>query len=453
MCCSWWLVGLLALPLQVPPPAAGEDVSSRAGGGAAGDPREGGGRADGPGRSTGPGRRSRGRRAVRARLPRPSTPDGADPVRPPARRRRAPRGPSGQARPDARLDEILGALGGRVVRPGPAGGEGDPPRYALAGACLREVVDRQPDHRRGAAAAGLCPVQGRLGAAVRGPAVREGVHRSPRLRLGQGRLAAAPRAGRAADPAVRAARSAGSRPPRPTGSGRTGSPPGRSSPSTSRSRPTCRSPRRSASAAASRPSTTCSWRSWPMSRATTRRWPADSATRRSSGEPATKRHVVYYFASKERISSIILTPEVRARISTQSLGFYDPPKSSTGPADPAYFFRDPDGRSPRRPPTSTTRSRTSSCSRRPGPTHYTRNFGNYWVFEGLGTYFETVEPQPDGSLEVGGPRRAPDGGGDPLAGGPRAGRSRWRQFVALRRGDASCTTTARSTSATSRRWP
>jgi hypothetical protein len=28
--------------------------------------------------------------------------------------------------------------------------------------------------------------------------------------------------------------------------------------------------------------------------------------------------------------------------------------------------------------------------------------GNYWVFEGLGTYFETVSPQAYGSLEVGG---------------------------------------------------
>ena len=37
-----------------------------------------------------------------------------------------------------------------------------------------------------------------------------------------------------------------------------------------------------------------------------------------------------------------------------------------------------------------------------GPNAYTRNVGNYWVFEGLGTYFETVSPQPDGSLEVGG---------------------------------------------------
>ena len=37
-----------------------------------------------------------------------------------------------------------------------------------------------------------------------------------------------------------------------------------------------------------------------------------------------------------------------------------------------------------------------------GPNAYTRNVGNYWVFEGLGTYFETIVPQPDGSLEVGG---------------------------------------------------
>ena len=37
-----------------------------------------------------------------------------------------------------------------------------------------------------------------------------------------------------------------------------------------------------------------------------------------------------------------------------------------------------------------------------GPNSYTKNFGNFWVFEGLGTYFETIAPQPDGSLEVGG---------------------------------------------------
>jgi hypothetical protein len=37
-----------------------------------------------------------------------------------------------------------------------------------------------------------------------------------------------------------------------------------------------------------------------------------------------------------------------------------------------------------------------------GSNGYTKNVGNYWVFEGLGTYFETISPQPDGSIEVGG---------------------------------------------------
>ncbi|WP_158633317.1 DUF1570 domain-containing protein [Tautonia sociabilis] len=37
-----------------------------------------------------------------------------------------------------------------------------------------------------------------------------------------------------------------------------------------------------------------------------------------------------------------------------------------------------------------------------GPSGYRRNAGDYWVFEGLGTYFETVEAQPDGSLRYGG---------------------------------------------------
>jgi hypothetical protein len=31
-----------------------------------------------------------------------------------------------------------------------------------------------------------------------------------------------------------------------------------------------------------------------------------------------------------------------------------------------------------------------------------KNIGNYWVFEGLGTYFETVTPQEDGSILCGG---------------------------------------------------
>lgn len=37
-----------------------------------------------------------------------------------------------------------------------------------------------------------------------------------------------------------------------------------------------------------------------------------------------------------------------------------------------------------------------------GPDDYRGNDGNFWVFEGLGTYFETLFPQPDGSLRIGG---------------------------------------------------
>jgi Protein of unknown function (DUF1570) len=37
-----------------------------------------------------------------------------------------------------------------------------------------------------------------------------------------------------------------------------------------------------------------------------------------------------------------------------------------------------------------------------GTGEYKKNVGNFWVFEGLGTYFETVASQADGSLRVGG---------------------------------------------------
>jgi hypothetical protein len=69
---------------------------------------------------------------------------------------------------------------------------------------------------------------------------------------------------------------------------------------------------------------------------------------------------------------------------------------------PAYFFRDPDGKIP---VTATLYHEVSHqlLFETAGPNHYENNYGNYWVFEGLGTYFETVTPRPDGSIEVGGP--------------------------------------------------
>ena len=55
----------------------------------------------------------------------------------------------------------------------------------------------------------------------------------------------------------------------------------------------------------------------------------------------------------------------------------------------AYFFRDPRGQLP---VTATLYHEVSHqlLFETAGPNAYTRNVGNYWVFEGLGTYFETV---------------------------------------------------------------
>jgi hypothetical protein len=116
------------------------------------------------------------------------------------------------------------------------------------------------------------------------------------------------------------------------------------------------------------------------------------------GQSASKLHQVYYFGSKDEFVEY-LRPQQGPKIAT-SLGFYYPPKSGHGRV-PAYFFRDPGGQIP---VTATLYHEVSHqlLFETAGRNAYTKNAGNYWVFEGLGTYFETVSPQRDGSLEVGG---------------------------------------------------
>jgi hypothetical protein len=119
-----------------------------------------------------------------------------------------------------------------------------------------------------------------------------------------------------------------------------------------------------------------------------------------SGDPTTKRHLVYFFGSKEDYIAYFRNrpdgPDLE-----KSLGYYEPPKSGSGGRGIAYFFRDPDGQLP---VTATLYHEVSHqlLFENAGPNAYMKNVGNYWVFEGLGTYFETVQELPDGSLEVGG---------------------------------------------------
>jgi hypothetical protein len=116
------------------------------------------------------------------------------------------------------------------------------------------------------------------------------------------------------------------------------------------------------------------------------------------GSSNPKLHLIFYFASKQEFVDY-LSPQFGADIA-ENLGFYLPPKTGRGRV-PAYFFRDPRGLIP------VTETLYHEVSHQllfeiAGPNAYTKNVGNAWVFEGMGVYFETVNPQPDGSLEVGG---------------------------------------------------
>jgi hypothetical protein len=118
------------------------------------------------------------------------------------------------------------------------------------------------------------------------------------------------------------------------------------------------------------------------------------------GEPSNKPHVVYFFGSKEEYIAYFENRADRPDLEG-SLGYYEPPKPGSGNRGRAYFFRDPNGQLPL---TATLYHEVSHqlLFENAGPYAFAKNVGNYWVFEGLGTYFETVQARADGSLEVGG---------------------------------------------------
>jgi hypothetical protein len=119
----------------------------------------------------------------------------------------------------------------------------------------------------------------------------------------------------------------------------------------------------------------------------------------TTAEAAYRPHKIEYYATKDEYVEH-LKPSAGDDID-QSLGYYNPPKSGRGNRATAYFFRDIGGQLP---VTATLYHEVSHqlLFETAGTNGYTRNAGNYWVFEGLGCYFETLSPQADGSLDVGG---------------------------------------------------
>ena len=119
-------------------------------------------------------------------------------------------------------------------------------------------------------------------------------------------------------------------------------------------------------------------------------------------KPATSRrprHQVYYFATRDEYARH-LAP-IQGAGAKVSLGTYVPKKESPTFGGISYFFKDDGGQLD---VTSTLYHEASHqlLFESAGPNDYTRNVGNYWVFEGLGTYFETVQPEPGGILRFGG---------------------------------------------------
>jgi hypothetical protein len=126
-----------------------------------------------------------------------------------------------------------------------------------------------------------------------------------------------------------------------------------------------------------------------------RRFRVPSLTAEATYRP----HQIVYFATEaDYLDSLrnLAGPGIQG-----SLGYYNPPPSARGARAPAYFFRDPGGRLPDQ---ATLFHEVSHqlLFETAGPHAYLKNAGNYWVFEGLGTFFETVVMNADGSMEVGG---------------------------------------------------
>jgi hypothetical protein len=394
MSCAWWLVGLVALPLQVPRPDAGEDV----------------------GRDLEAARRSiLGREAadlgslaeelsrmgstqaaadVRARLPRRVRRDGATRFVPLPDVVLAQPASKSVARL-ARLQEIQSRSASELFE---LAARSESPRYALASVCLRDVLDRQPDHREARRLLGYVPYQGGWARPYAIQQHNEGLVDHPKFgwvkadwvpHLDRGELPTPPSRGKV------------------------------------RWLPAAEADRLRADWASR-------WHIFTEHFEIQTNVPLDDAigfgrrleafqdlftslladvlgenvpmTQRfrnpkQTGDPAVKRHLVYYFATKQQFADY-LTPKYGADI-IESLGFFDPPKAARGGRAPAYFYYYADGQLPVEANLYHEVSH-QLLFETAGRNAYTANAGNYWVFEGLGTYFETIEPQPDGSLEVGG---------------------------------------------------
>jgi len=123
------------------------------------------------------------------------------------------------------------------------------------------------------------------------------------------------------------------------------------------------------------------------------------AAARPAGSPARSLYQVYYFATRDEYAQYLFPYQGEG--AKTSLGTYVPRKESKQFGGTSYFFNDVNGQLD----VESTLYHEASHQllfESAGPDDYARNTGQYWVFEGLGTYFETLQREPGGKLRIGG---------------------------------------------------
>lgn len=133
------------------------------------------------------------------------------------------------------------------------------------------------------------------------------------------------------------------------------------------------------------------------------RLPLAARARKAGSIPlsSTLSHEVAYFASKDHYASH-LAPSQGPDIG-ETLGIYIPAEVARrqGQSAGSYFHDDSQGRIALE---ATLYHEVSHqlLFELSGVSRLDRNTGHYWVFEGLGTYFETTRELPDGLIRIGG---------------------------------------------------
>jgi hypothetical protein len=128
---------------------------------------------------------------------------------------------------------------------------------------------------------------------------------------------------------------------------------------------------------------------------------AKSNTKKDIRPVSSKQYEVYYFANKDEYVTYLRR---LGRDESISLGVYLNPGMIPGyKKGRSFFYRDVEGKAG----IDVTATLYHEVSHQlvfetAGQTEYKRNAGQYWVWEGLGTYFETLVPKSDGSIELGG---------------------------------------------------